>query len=155
MFFENFVINHNSPTSSSFSSLRTSKALAYRSMVYNLICFFHLQNHEFCPVYQWFSILTMQVKMSRAFEMKSVEHFIPFSPLTFKTCSDKAKDSNFKCSVVNADIQPQSKHYTFQCRKRLLCGPSALCLSHLILTISQWTFSTDRIGNWGAEESVC
>lgn len=50
-----------------FSSLRTSKALAYRSMVYNLICFFHLQNHEFCPVYQWFSILTMQWKCLESF----------------------------------------------------------------------------------------
>ena len=63
--------------------------------------------------------------------MKTVEHFIPFSPLTFKTCSDKAKDSNFNCSVVppsvwhsQSQIQPQTPTETM---KAALSSPGIAC----------------------------
>lgn len=49
-------------------------------------------------------------------------------------------------SKLVADIQPQSKH-TLYCSAELPSGPSALCLSYLILTQSHNIF-TDRTGNW-------
>ena len=118
-----------------FSSLRTLKALAYHSMV---TIWSFLPSSKPCILSCLPIILQPDhaLKMSRELlKWRMSSTLSPFLPWPLKPVVIRPRTLILN-AVVNADIQPQSKH-TFQCGKRLLCGPSALCLSHLILTISQ------------------